>query len=312
MIGNGKERIKTVVNLTTNLLNTINEISETEGEDVTPNASPRRSGSPLPHGSITTSHGKGASTSTTEEAPPAVKKLLEAWLTNTLASILDKPAQEATRENAKSCTTPATVEQLDPPPPVIGITHNANNAADDTLTTIPRKMEEMENENKVLRDQMREHQERVDKIPGAPKLLPKRDAGRFVEQPYSDEAAPHAIPNSFKMPPYLKIYDVTTDPEDHVTHYVTTVNGNDLAKEQLSSILLKKFGETLTGGELTWYSQLPACSIETFEEMADKFITAHAEVKKAKARVNDIFTIKQSPGERLRDFLARFNRVRMT
>ncbi|XP_075083852.1 uncharacterized protein LOC142167799 [Nicotiana tabacum] len=173
-------------------------------------------------------------------------------------------------------------------------------------------MEEMKNENKMLRDQMREHQERVDKIPGAPKLLPKKDVGRFVEQPYTDEVAPHAIPKTFTMPPYQKIYDGTIDPEDHVTHYVTAVKGNDLAKEQVSSILLKKFYETLTGGALTWYSQLHARSIETFEEMADKFVTAHAGAKKAEARMNDIFAIKQSPGEGLRDFLARFNRVRMT
>ncbi|XP_019260964.1 PREDICTED: uncharacterized protein LOC109238920 [Nicotiana attenuata] len=39
---------------------------------------------------------------------------------------------------------------------------------------------------------------------------------------------------------------------------------------------------------------------------------AHAGAKKAEARVNDIFSIKQSPGEGLRDFLARVNRVRMT
>ncbi|XP_070037200.1 uncharacterized protein [Nicotiana tomentosiformis] len=114
------------------------------------------------------------------------------------------------------------------------------------------------------------------------------------------------------MPPYLKIYDGTTDPEDHVTHYVTAVKGNDLAKEQVSSILLKKFGETLTGGALTWYSQLPTRSIEIFEEMVEKFVMAHAGAKKAEARVNDIFAIKQSPGDGLRDFLARFNRVRMT
>ncbi|XP_019226789.1 PREDICTED: uncharacterized protein LOC109208187 [Nicotiana attenuata] len=46
--------------------------------------------------------------------------------------------------------------------------------------------------------------------------------------------------------------------------------------------------------------------------MADKFIIAHAGAKKAEARVNDIFTVRQSPGEGLRDFLARFNRVRMS
>nr|XP_018631227.1 uncharacterized protein LOC108947568 [Nicotiana tomentosiformis] len=113
------------------------------------------------------------------------------------------------------------------------------------------------------------------------------------------------------MPPYLKIYDGTTDPEDHVTHYVTAVKGNDLTKEQVSSVLLKKFSETLAGGALTWYSQLPGRSIETFEEMADKYVKAHAGDKKVEAGVNDIFAIKQSPREGLRDFLARFNRVRM-
>nr|XP_009761728.1 PREDICTED: uncharacterized protein LOC104213870 [Nicotiana sylvestris] len=50
----------------------------------------------------------------------------------------------------------------------------------------------------------------------------------------------------------------------------------------------------------------------TFEEMADKFVTAHVGAKKAEARVNDIFIVKQSPGEGLRDFLALFNRVRMS
>ncbi|XP_070054941.1 uncharacterized protein [Nicotiana tomentosiformis] len=194
-----------------------------------------------------------------------------------------------------------------------GITHNVvNNAGDDTLTAILKRMEEMGNENKTLRDQMRKHKERVDKILGAPKLLPKRDAGWFIDQPYSDDVAPHAIPKTFKMLPYLKIYDGTTDPEDHMTYYVTAMKGNDLTKEQVSSILLKKIGESLTGGALTWYSQLPACSIETFEEMADKFVTAHVGAKKVEERVNDIFAIKQSPGEGLRNFLARFNRVRMT
>ncbi|XP_019260881.1 PREDICTED: uncharacterized protein LOC109238855 [Nicotiana attenuata] len=87
------------------------------------------------------------------------------------------------------------------------------------------------------------------------------------EGPYNDETAPHAIPKTFKMPPYLKIYDGTTDPEDHVTHYVTAVNGNDTAKEQ----------------------------------MTDKSVTALVGAKKTEARVNDIFAIKQSPGEGLRD-----------
>ena len=46
--------------------------------------------------------------------------------------------------------------------------------------------------------------------------------------------------------------------------------------------------------------------------MVDKFVVANARAKKEEARVNDIFAIKQSPREVLRDFLARLNQVRMT
>nr|XP_016512229.1 PREDICTED: uncharacterized protein LOC107829270 [Nicotiana tabacum] len=46
--------------------------------------------------------------------------------------------------------------------------------------------------------------------------------------------------------------------------------------------------------------------------MADKFVTAYARAKKAEERVNAIFAIKQSPVEGLRDFLSRFNCVKMT
>ncbi|XP_019225223.1 PREDICTED: uncharacterized protein LOC109206814 [Nicotiana attenuata] len=93
----------------------------------------------------------------------------------------------------------------------------------------------MENENRALKEQMKKHRERVDKIPGAPKLLPKRelaDAGLFHRN------------------------------------------------------IRKK--------------------------MMYKFVTAYAGAKKAKTRVNDIFSITQSPWEGQKDFLARFNRVRMT
>lgn len=46
--------------------------------------------------------------------------------------------------------------------------------------------------------------------------------------------------------------------------------------------------------------------------MVDKFATAHARAKKDETRLNNIFAIKKSSIEGLRDFLARFNRVRMT
>lgn len=120
-----------------------------------------------------------------------------------LVSVLNRPAPSMTTETARACTIQQMDDQCNRPnPPTTGITHNiTNSTGDNALIAVLKRMEEMENENKALRDQMKEHQERVDKIPGAPKLLPKRDAGRFVEQPYTDNAAPHAIPRTFKILP---------------------------------------------------------------------------------------------------------------
>ncbi|XP_070002332.1 uncharacterized protein [Nicotiana sylvestris] len=309
MAGKGEARLKAIRGVTNNLLNSLNEASGEDIENATPNVTPEGEISLPPHGDLTTLCERGTSTSSVGEAPPAVKRLLEEWLMSALSNMVEKPIQVGV-EDAPPIEIAAAADE--PSATRTGNTRTVTDAGDDALMAILKKMEEMENENKTLRDQMKEHQEMVDKIPGAPKLLPKRDVGRFVEQPYSEGAAPHSIPNTFKMPPYLKIYEGTMDPKDHLIHYVTAVKGNDLSKEQVPSVLLKNFGETLTGGALTWYSQLPARSISTFEEMADKFFTTHAGEKKAEARVNDIFAVRQTTGEGLRNFLARFNRVMMS
>ncbi|XP_070016035.1 uncharacterized protein [Nicotiana sylvestris] len=113
------------------------------------------------------------------------------------------------------------------------------------------------------------------------------------------------------MPDILK-YDGTTDPRDHVTAFTTGVKGNDLTKQEIESVLVKKFGETLTKGVLTWYSLLPENSINSFVELADSFIKAHSGAQKVEKRMEDIFKIKQGDSELLRDFVDRFQRERMT
>ncbi|XP_075084711.1 uncharacterized protein LOC142167966 [Nicotiana tabacum] len=59
------------------------------------------------------------------------------------------------------------------------------------------------------------------------------------------------------------------------------VKGNNLAPHEIESVLLKKFGETLTNGALSWYSLLPEHSIDSFDMLADSFIKAHAGSRKA-------------------------------
>nr|XP_009760624.1 PREDICTED: uncharacterized protein LOC104212948 [Nicotiana sylvestris] len=80
--------------------------------------------------------------------------------------------------------------------------------------------------------------------------------------------------------PEVPKYDRTSDPHEHIATYTTVVKGNDLAPHEIESVLLKKFGETLTRGALTWYSLLPEYSIDSFEMLADSFIKAYAGNKK--------------------------------
>ncbi|XP_059310001.1 uncharacterized protein LOC132061161 [Lycium ferocissimum] len=111
--------------------------------------------------------------------------------------------------------------------------------------------------------------------------------------------------------PDIPKYDGTTDPQEHVTSYTCSIKGNDVEEDEIESVLLKKFGETLSKGALTWYDHLPEHSITSFEMLADAFIKAHAGAKKVQARKADIFRITQRDNELLREFVNRFQRERM-
>ncbi|XP_059281008.1 uncharacterized protein LOC132034641 [Lycium ferocissimum] len=110
--------------------------------------------------------------------------------------------------------------------------------------------------------------------------------------------------------PDLPKYDGTTDPQEHVIVYTCAVNGNDMQPDEVESVLLKMFGETLSKGKMTWYSLLPEHSIHSFEMLADAFIKAHAGAKKVSARKADIFMISQGNTELLREFVIRFQKER--
>ncbi|XP_070041127.1 uncharacterized protein [Nicotiana tomentosiformis] len=106
-------------------------------------------------------------------------------------------------------------------------------------------------------------------------------------------------------------YDGTVNPQKHITIYTTAVKGNDLTPREIEYVLLKKFGETLTRGALTWYSLLPEHSIDSFEMLVDSFIKSHAGARKLQARKAYIFRIAQEESELLREFVTRFQKERM-
>ncbi|XP_059315834.1 uncharacterized protein LOC132066555 [Lycium ferocissimum] len=161
------------------------------------------------------------------------------------------------------------------------------------------------NEKKV-----EDYNSRVDQIPGAPPILTGPETKYIVRRPFPPSAAPKLIPKRFKMPDIPK-YDGTMDPQEHITAYTCAITGNDLEDDEIESVMLKKFGETLTKGAMQWYCTLPQHSIPSFELLADAFVKAHAGARKVQARKADIFKIFQKDDERLREFVTRFQKERM-
>ncbi|XP_060210454.1 uncharacterized protein LOC132637376 [Lycium barbarum] len=133
---------------------------------------------------------------------------------------------------------------------------------------------------------------RVDQIPGAPPVLKGPDSKKFIQMPFPPRAALVKIPKRFRMPDIPK-YNGTTDPNEHVTAYTCAIKGNDLADDKRESVLLKKFGETLSKGAMIWYHNLPEHSIDSFAMPTDAFVKAHAGAIKVETRKSNLFIVKQ-------------------
>ncbi|XP_060210931.1 uncharacterized protein LOC132637936 [Lycium barbarum] len=101
------------------------------------------------------------------------------------------------------------------------------------------------------------------------------------------------------------------DPNEHVTAYTCAINGNDLTEDERESVLLKKFGETLSKGAMIWYGNLPEHSIDSFSMLADAFVKTHVGAIKVETQKSNLFNVKQRDDKTLREFIARFQMERM-
>lgn len=76
---------------------------------------------------------------------------------------------------------------------------------------------------------------------------------------------------------------------------------------QRKTCMCKGFGSNLVGHALQWVINLLDNSILTFAKLHDMFVEQFSSSKKIKKRSNNLYSIRQSIGEPLRDFVARFN-----
>ena len=85
-----------------------------------------------------------------------------------------------------------------------------------------------------------------------------------------------------------------------------------LAPHQWEAGMCRGFGETLGGPALTWFINLPYKSIESYQQLADKFVEHFASSCKLEKTTDDLNAIQQWRGESLRSYVSRFNKERIT
>nr|XP_016478591.1 PREDICTED: uncharacterized protein LOC107799962 [Nicotiana tabacum] len=220
-------------------------------------------------------------------------------------------AQLQSQHKTPSVVEPEITRRTEPVP------ESSNSNGSWVEPTIMRMLEELTKRiewgEKKIEDndkKVETYNSRVDKIPGAPPVLKGLDAKKFIQKPFLPSAAPKPIPKKFRMPNIPK-YNGTSDPNEHVTSYTCGIKGNNLNDDEIESVLLKTFVETLSKVAMIWYHNLPPNSIDSFNMLADSFIKAHARAIKVATRKSDISKIRQRNDEMLRQFVSRFQMERM-
>jgi Retrotransposon gag protein len=122
----------------------------------------------------------------------------------------------------------------------------------------------------------------------------------FIDEIMKGDAPPQSqIPN-------LE-YDGTTDPTDHLGRFENVA----VIYQWSDAITCRIFPITLTKLAQRWYLQLPPKCIHNFEGFKDMFLKQFTSSKKCQKLPFELFNTKQRGDETLRQYLTRYNKVRL-
>uniref|UniRef100_A0A0D3BVE8 Retrotransposon gag domain-containing protein n=1 Tax=Brassica oleracea var. oleracea TaxID=109376 RepID=A0A0D3BVE8_BRAOL len=94
----------------------------------------------------------------------------------------------------------------------------------------------------------------VESLPGVAPPIRKSNPDSYADTPFTDEITLIEMPRKFSFPS-IKVYDRTTDPDDHVAQYRQRMLAAALPKGSREATMCKGFGSTLTGPALQWVYQ---------------------------------------------------------
>ncbi|GKE24539.1 reverse transcriptase domain-containing protein, partial [Tanacetum coccineum] len=108
-----------------------------------------------------------------------------------------------------------------------------------------------------------------------------RDVRDLVASPFTTRIRDYDMPDGIKVPTNLRTYDGTTDPDDHLTVFMGTMDVHKLPK--------------------------PTC-IDGFHQLRDKFQANFLQQRRFQKTEAEILDIRQRPDESLKDYVAQFSK----
>ncbi|KAL2250130.1 UNVERIFIED_CONTAM: hypothetical protein Sindi_2486700 [Sesamum indicum] len=116
--------------------------------------------------------------------------------------------------------------------------------------------------------------------------------------PFNNDILVQVVEPGFRVPD-LQRYDGTKDPYEHIAAFEMVMNLHG----QPGPIMAKLFATTLTGKAQEWFTSLPRGSIESYEQLIQKFSFHFASKKKQKRSATHLFNIRQREDETLKSFI---------
>ncbi|XP_019179508.1 PREDICTED: uncharacterized protein LOC109174703 [Ipomoea nil] len=122
-----------------------------------------------------------------------------------------------------------------------------------------------------------------------------------VTPPFTRRIIREPIPSTFK-PPSITRFDGRGDPQEHIMAYQATM----MLMGSSEAMMCRAFFSTLIGQAQRWFTSLKGGTVDSFHDLAVKFITHFMRGRKIRKHFTHLTTVKQGVGESLTDFLARW------
>ncbi|XP_026451917.1 uncharacterized protein LOC113352293 [Papaver somniferum] len=112
------------------------------------------------------------------------------------------------------------------------------------------------------------------------------------------------IPQKCSIPAF-ECYDESSDPAAHLRYYNRMLTRWD----QDDAILCRYFPSSLKGSDLSWFDNLPPNSIDSYDQLIEKFLGTYMYNKVVNAGMDKLFSLAINYKETTREYTDRWHKI---